>query len=54
MKKMRPAKTVPGMGGGEIKENDGGGNSIMTYCRNFCNGNSYHQHNKKQFLKTII
>jgi hypothetical protein len=22
--KMRPAETTPGMGGGEIKENDGG------------------------------
>jgi hypothetical protein len=23
--KMRPVKTIPGMGGGRIKENDGGG-----------------------------
>jgi hypothetical protein len=23
--KMRPVETIPGMGGGEIKENDGGG-----------------------------
>jgi hypothetical protein len=23
--KMRPAKTIQGMGGGKIKENDGGG-----------------------------
>jgi hypothetical protein len=22
---MRPGETIPGMGGGEIKENDGGG-----------------------------
>jgi hypothetical protein len=22
--KMKPAETIPGMGGGEIKENDGG------------------------------
>jgi hypothetical protein len=22
---MRPVETIPGMGGGEIKENDGGG-----------------------------
>jgi hypothetical protein len=22
--KMRPVETIPGMGGGEIKENDGG------------------------------
>jgi hypothetical protein len=32
--KMRPDETVPGMGG--IKENDGGGNLSMTYCKNFC------------------
>jgi hypothetical protein len=24
---MRPVKTIPGMGGREIKENDGGGES---------------------------
>jgi hypothetical protein len=23
--KMRPVETIPGMGGGRIKENDGGG-----------------------------
>jgi hypothetical protein len=23
--KMRPVETIPGMGGGKIKENDGGG-----------------------------
>jgi hypothetical protein len=23
--KMRPGETIPGMGGGDIKENDGGG-----------------------------
>jgi hypothetical protein len=27
--KMRPAGTIPGMGEGRIKENDGGLNSIM-------------------------
>jgi hypothetical protein len=27
--KMRPAETVPGMGVGRIKENDGGVNSTM-------------------------
>jgi hypothetical protein len=25
MQKMRPVETIPGMGGGEIKENGGGG-----------------------------
>jgi hypothetical protein len=32
---MRPVETVPGMGGGEIKENDGGVSSTMIYCKNF-------------------
>jgi hypothetical protein len=32
--KMRPAEPIPGMGG-EIKENDGGLNSTMIYCKNF-------------------
>jgi hypothetical protein len=31
--KMKPVETVPGMGGREIKENDGGVNLI---CKNFC------------------
>jgi hypothetical protein len=34
--KMRPVETVPGMGGGGIKENDGGVNSAMTDCKHFC------------------
>jgi hypothetical protein len=29
---MRPVATIPGMGGWEIKENDGGVNSTMIYC----------------------
>jgi hypothetical protein len=33
--KMRPVETVPGMGVG-IKENDGGVNSTMIYCKTFC------------------
>jgi hypothetical protein len=32
--KMRPVETLPGMGGG-IKENDGGVNSTMLYCKSF-------------------
>jgi hypothetical protein len=36
LKKMRPVKTIPGMReGGGIKENDGGVNSTMIYCKNF-------------------
>jgi hypothetical protein len=34
--KMRPVQTLPGMGGDEIKENDGGVNSTLIYCRNVC------------------
>jgi hypothetical protein len=34
--KMRPVETVPGMRGEGIKENDGGVNSTMIYCKNFC------------------
>jgi hypothetical protein len=33
--KMRPVETIPGMGE-RIKENDGGVNSTMIYCKNFC------------------
>jgi hypothetical protein len=33
--KMRPVETIPGMGGGRIKENDGGGEFNMIYCNNF-------------------
>jgi hypothetical protein len=39
MQKMTPVETAPGMGGGEIQENDGGVNSNMIYliyCKNFC------------------
>jgi hypothetical protein len=32
--KMRPADTIPGMGG-RIKENGGGVNSTMIHCKNF-------------------
>jgi hypothetical protein len=33
---MRPVETIPGMGTEEIKENDGGVNSTIIYCKNFC------------------
>jgi hypothetical protein len=38
--KMRPIETIPRMGGEKAKENDGGVNSTMTYCNNFCNYHS--------------
>jgi hypothetical protein len=34
--KMIPAETIPGIGGGRIKENDGGMNSTRVYYKNFC------------------
>jgi hypothetical protein len=33
--KIRPVETIPGMEGGGIKENDGGVNPTMIYCKNF-------------------
>jgi hypothetical protein len=33
--KIRSVETIPGMGGGGIK-NDGGVNSAMIYCKDFC------------------
>jgi hypothetical protein len=33
--KMRPVETIPGMEGGEIKENDGG-DKFKIYHRYFC------------------
>jgi hypothetical protein len=34
--KMRHVEIVPGMEGGWIKENDGGGEFNQIYCKNFC------------------
>jgi hypothetical protein len=34
--KMGPAETIPGIEGMGIKENDGGVNSTMIHCKNFC------------------
>jgi hypothetical protein len=34
--KMRLVAAFPGMGQGGIKENDGGVNSILVHCKNFC------------------
>jgi hypothetical protein len=33
---MRPVETIPEIGGGGIKENNGGMNSTMLYYKNFC------------------
>jgi hypothetical protein len=41
--KMRAVKTIPAMGRGEIKDNDGGVNSITIYCKSFCNVTVYPQ-----------
>jgi hypothetical protein len=54
--KMRPVQTIPGNDGGGIKENDGGVNSTMTYCKNF---GKYHnsttiQKDKKSCISCFI
>jgi hypothetical protein len=34
---VRPVETIPGMGAGGIKENDGGGEfNYDTFCKMFC------------------
>jgi hypothetical protein len=33
---LRPVETIPGLGEGMLKEKDGGVNSTMIYCNNFC------------------
>jgi hypothetical protein len=47
--KMRPFGTIPGMGGGRVKENDGGVNSTMIYCKNF-----YKCHNVPKHKNSMI
>jgi hypothetical protein len=52
---MIPVETVPGIGGGGIKENGGGGEFSMIYlmyCKNFgkCH-NTPTQHNSKKIKK---
>jgi hypothetical protein len=42
---MRPVETIPGMGGGRIKENGGGVNSTVIYCKNFCKCHYVSQYN---------
>jgi hypothetical protein len=47
---MRPVETIPGMGEGEIKENDGGcefNYDIVDILKNFCKYQNVPQHNKK-------
>jgi hypothetical protein len=36
MEKMKSVDMIPGMREGEIKDNDEGVKSRMTYCKNFC------------------
>jgi hypothetical protein len=39
-RRMVPVETIPGMGGGRIKKNDGEGefkyDIFLLYCKNFC------------------
>jgi hypothetical protein len=41
--KIRSVETIPGMGETGIKENDGGVNSTMIYCKNFVKCHNAHQ-----------
>jgi hypothetical protein len=55
MKEMRPVETIPGMGEGRIKENDGGMKSTMTYCKNFGKFHNFpHYNNNKSINKKRI
>jgi hypothetical protein len=50
---LKNVESVPGMGGGKIKESDGGVNSTMIYCKNFCKCHSVTPSTTiKQFKKT--
>jgi hypothetical protein len=45
--KMRPVETIPGMRGGEIMENDGGGEfNYDIFCK--CHKLLYHQYNNNK------
>jgi hypothetical protein len=48
---VRPVETIPGMRGGEIKENAGGVNSTITYCKNFGKCHNVPPVQQKSFLK---
>jgi hypothetical protein len=54
--KMRPAETVPGMGGGEMKESDGGGefsyDVLEVFVGSFVSNTVYPPHNNKKNAKT--
>jgi hypothetical protein len=49
--KLRPVETFPEMGGGGIKETDGGVNSTTIYCKNFCKCHNVPQYIKKKRKK---
>jgi hypothetical protein len=54
---MRPVETIPGMGGGRIKENDGGVNQVwyISYIvRTFVNATMYPQYNNTKQQKRIV
>jgi hypothetical protein len=52
--KMRPVETVPEMGGGGIKDHDGGVNSNVIYCKNFCKCHSVPQYNDNMIIKNFV
>jgi hypothetical protein len=48
--KMRPVETVLRMGGREIKESDGGGESKI-YCKHFCKCHNVPQYSNNTIIK---
>jgi hypothetical protein len=51
--KMRPVETIPGMGRGEIKENDGGWVQLWYIERTFVNVTMYPQYNNNNNKRTF-
>jgi hypothetical protein len=49
--KMRPSETIAGMRGRETKENDGGVDSTMIYCKNFHKCQNASQHSNNMIIK---
>jgi hypothetical protein len=48
---MRPAESVPGVGGGGIKENDGGWIQLWCIVTTFINVTMYPKYNNNMIIK---